>query len=146
MLKKIITFLITIALLGLIIFIFVDTKRVYQNKYSIETQKFIYDKTSEYQDEISNLKSKKLQAKELKKLNNNSLNSVIQTNNNTNNNFTQNLGILAVPKEDVYVIKPGDTLISIANIHNKDYRKLGKLNNIKNLNLIYAWNTLKLSK
>ena len=37
---------------------------------------------------------------------------------------------------DAYVVKRGDTLIKIAKMYNMNYKELGKLNNIENLNLI----------
>lgn len=134
MLRKIITFIVIIASLIIVLYIFSDTKKIYENQVSLETQSFLYNKVADYEDIIQNYYEKK------------KLNSSNNDDNQTNNNFTQNLEILAVPKFEFYTIKPGDTLISIANIFNQDYKKLGKINNIKNLNLIYAWDVLKIPK
>ena len=37
-----------------------------------------------------------------------------------------------------YIVKPGDTLSEIAETHNTTVEKLAKLNNIKNIHLIYV--------
>ena len=41
-----------------------------------------------------------------------------------------------------YIVKPGDTLSEIAETHNTTVEKLAKLNNIKNIHLIYVYQVL----
>lgn len=44
----------------------------------------------------------------------------------------------------MYTIKPGDTLIDIAREYNTTYQKLAQLNNIKNPNVIYAGQKIRI--
>ena len=48
-----------------------------------------------------------------------------------------------IPAPTVYVVKTGDTLAQIARTHNTTVAKLAKLNNIKNPDLIYIGQKLK---
>lgn len=141
MLKKLFTVIIIIALFILILFIFLDTKDQLQKNVSYEIEKFSQKKALEYQDTIKSYNDKLLRIK-------NNSNSKRITNENYNNStdFSEELAIEKGVCNNVYVIQPGDTLISIANCFNKDYLYLAKINRIKNPNLIYAHNYLRLSK
>lgn len=52
--------------------------------------------------------------------------------NNTNND------------SEVYIVKPGDTLSGIANKYNTTYQELARINNIKNPNLIYPGQKIRI--
>lgn len=48
-------------------------------------------------------------------------------------------------KDDVYIVKPGDTLSNIAAKFGTTYQELAKINNIENPNLIYPGQVIKLN-
>lgn len=52
--------------------------------------------------------------------------------------------IMQAPKETIYVIKRGDTLSSIAKKFNTTYQEIARKNGIKNVNLIYPGQKLKI--
>nr|WP_317051586.1 LysM domain-containing protein [Clostridium neonatale] len=47
-------------------------------------------------------------------------------------------------KETVYVVKSGDNLTKIASENNKTWQEIAKYNNLKNPNLIYSGEKIKL--
>lgn len=52
--------------------------------------------------------------------------------------------IMQAPKETIYVVKRGDTLSSIAKKFNTTYQEIARKNGIKNVNLIYPGQKLKI--
>ena len=52
--------------------------------------------------------------------------------------------IIQAPKETIYIVKRGDTLSSIAKKFNTTYQEIARKNGIKNVNLIYTGQKLKI--
>lgn len=52
--------------------------------------------------------------------------------------------IMQAPKETIYIVKRGDTLSSIAKKFNTTYQEIARKNGIKNVNLIYPGQKLKI--